>query len=250
LAAVQTRVHHALTQTVKEAAVYSYLFDVIGATDMIRNADALAADSRRDINGFLNNAADIYDAVSDGRGALGGVMSGDMSQISVVSNSMDTISESAGAGFEQFKNWADNPREFFSGLTMVLFQKGTATAFDAFFSYWIAPALFDKYMQTGRHRNAQSYLRSMGVLMDGYNIENGLTFTTWEWSLRDGVDNTGLQGSSFLEGGDEITLRVEYYFDLSRFIRILPEELTKLKVVQQVSTKAWVGDGTRYGGNR
>jgi hypothetical protein len=244
LAAVQTRVHHALTQTAKEVSVYSYLFDVVGVTGLRSSSYELSSKTRGELNGALNNSADILDSIT---GISGGFKSRNLDQMK---SNFELGKSGAAGGYEQLKAWAKDPKDFFSGLLMVLLDKGLDTGFDALFGYWIAPAIFDRYMEiSGGASDAQSYLRSMGVLMDGYNPSDetrGLTFIKWEWALRDGVDNSGFQGSRFLTGGNEIIIKVEYYYDLGAFIRILGPKYSKLKVVQQVAVKAWVGDGKRY----
>jgi hypothetical protein len=79
--------------------------------------------------------------------------------------------------------------------------------------------------------------------MDGYNPSDptkGLTFI----KLADG----GTQGSHFFANGGDIVVKVEYYYDFGAFITILPKKYSRLKIVQQVKTKAWIGDGQHYHG--
>ena len=261
LAAVQTRVHYALTQTAKEVAVYSYLFDVFGVTGMISSADELSRKTKDELNQFSNNTADVYDALSDSKSLIGNL------NVSSLDSIISAFEDGKGAfekgkngatgSYEQIKAWVDDPKDFFSGLLMILTDKAITTGMDALFGYVLAPALFDKYMRvSGVHKDAKSYLGNMGVKMDGgYNPSDpkkGMTFTKWEWAWgwRDFYDSTiaasGLQGSHFLTGGNEITVQVTYYYDLGAFLLILPERLTSLEVVQKVQVKAWVGDGQRY----
>ena len=259
LAAVQTRVHFALTQTVKETAVYSYLFDVFGVTGAISSADELSRKTKDELNGFTNNSADLYDALSEGTAQVKGLNVKSLDDaISAFEDGKGTFEKGkAGAvgSYEQIKAWADDPKEFFTGLLMVLADKAITTGMDALFGYLIAPALFDRYMRVnlggGKTMDTKAYMRSMGVDMSsGYNPSNekkGMTFIYWSWGeYRDFFDKVGFQGSHFLTGGNEITLQAKYYYDLGMFLRILPKELTSLEVVQQVQGKAWVGDGKRY----
>ena len=258
LAAVQTRVHFAMTQTVKETAVYSYLFEVFGVTGAISSADELSRKTKDELNAFSNNSADLFDALSEGYTEMKGLknISSLESAISAFEEGKGTFEKGkagASASYEQIKAWADDPKDFFTGLLMVLTDKAITTGMDALFGYLIAPALFDRYMRVNRHpgtMDTRAYMKSMGVDMSGgYNPSDpktGITFITWEAAWRDFVDATGIQGSHFLTGGNEITLQAKYYYDLGMFLRILPKELTSLEVVQQVQVKAWVGDGQRY----
>jgi len=255
LAAVQTRVHYALTQTAKETAVYSYLFDIIGVTGARSSAYEQSRKTTDELNQFSNNTADVYDVLSEGGSILNNLntssLDGIISSFEDGNGAFEKGKNGATGSYEQIKDWASDPGEFFGGLLKVLTNKALDTGMDALFGYVIAPALFDKYMRvTGRNSDARSYLSSMGVKMDqGYNPSDpkkGLTFTTWEWAWRDFVDATGFQGSHFLTKGNEITLQATYYYDLGQFLRILPERLTSLEVVQKVQVKAWVGDGQKY----
>ena len=244
LAAVQTRVHHGLTQTAKEVSVYCYLFDVVGATGAKSSTYKQSESTKKDIKGFYNNVTNVFDAVSDSRAAI------NSRNLTDVKNAFEKGVNGATGSYNQIKKWAENPKDFFSGLMMILMDKGLDTGFDALFGFWIAPAIFDRYMEiSGVNSDAQSYFRSMGVFMDEYNPSDpkkGLSFVKWgEFDWRN-LDNLGLQGTQFLHNGNELVIKVEYYYDLGAFIYILPEKFTKLKIVQQVKIKAWVGDGQHY----
>lgn len=255
LAAVQTRVHYALTQTVKETAVYSYLFDVFGVTGAISSADELSKKTKDELNAFTNNSADLYDALSEGTTTMKNI------NVKSLDDAVNTFNEAKGtfekgkngavASYEQIKSWADDPGDFFSGLLMVLADKAITSGMDALFGYLIAPALFDRYMRVTDKYDTRAYMKSMGVNMSGgYNPSDektGITFIYWDWGeYRNFFDKVGFQGTHFLTGGNEITLQAVYYYDLGRYLRILPKEMTTLKVVQHVQGKAWVGDGQRY----
>lgn len=228
LAAVQSRVHYALTQTAKEVSVYSYLFELTGVTAALDSLGGYAEPSKEELNGVLEN--------------LNGLTGNDFNSLDDFNDAVDSVEAIA----KQAKAWADNPKDFFTGMMWVALEKGADMGMDALFGYVIAPALFDKYMKVGS-TSTERYFKNMGISMDGYNrsdVKKSVTFIKlgWDWS----VDGSGLQGSHFLtESRGEITVKVEYYADFG-VLNILPKDFRKLKIVQQVKTKAWVGDGERY----
>ena len=229
ITALQVRVHHALAQTAKEVSVYAYLFEIAGTTG------GEEGQSSGDLSAFLSGASDILKLLTGGDFPIG-------SKNPQIENVLNKGKNGISSSYTDVKNAGKNPGELFATMLTLVLTKSFGSSYDQLFGFLVAPAIFDRYLEvTGVNPDAQSYLRGIGVFMDGYNQSDpkkGLTFIT--------LSGSESQGSHLLANGSEIVIRVEYYYDFTTFLGILPKEYSKLKIVQQVKTRAWIGDGKYY----
>lgn len=257
-AAVQLRVHYALTQTAKEVAVYCYALEKTGVVDALRKVGSYSEATKEEINGVIGNAFGIFDAFTDGSASVNAALSeGDLrSNYNGLKNSIESAKSNGSAAMDTFKSWGNDPEEFLKGLMWVGIGEVTDVALDSFLAYVVAPFFFEKYMDIENGKDALVYLKSMSVYANGYNDgDESVRFAEWTTSLdsivsglrEDGLDGIGLVGSRFLSHGnaDEISLQVAYAVNLD-VLTILPKNMRKLDVVQEVKIKAWVGDGGHY----
>jgi hypothetical protein len=145
---------------------------------------------------------------------------------------------------DTLQHWGDNPMEFFQGLMWLGINEGTRHGLNALFGYVIAPSFFWRYMGTPRAERGEIRIAPVRA----YDIE----FVWWDFGVdnfREGLSSVGSQGASFLGTryednvpyADIITFSARYYMDLGPLF-----PFRDMPVVQQVQTRAWVGDGARF----
>jgi len=252
LATVQLRVHNALTQTAQEVAFYSHVLQIVGIPGAVRDIRGFASDTNQELDSVLGNAFNIMDAFSDGIEGAATLNFGAME------NAWNTGAENASAARDVMRGWMDNPGDFLRGLIWVGADLGVSAGLNYLLAEVVAPLFFERYMGIYEH-NGDSLVRirdyrgnfaSLNVYVGndspvefGWYAEGGIIV-----QLRgQGLHGVRPGGTQFLAGenADEITLAVRYEADFRPFF-FLPQSRRKIAIVQQVQTRAWIGDSNRF----
>jgi hypothetical protein len=247
VAALQLRVNHALTQTVKEISFYAYALQAVGAIDLMRGVDALAAGTRGEIDGVIENAFSIWDSIAEVPG------SGDI--FGSMENAVNQVQGNTGNIIDTVEDWVDDPMGLVRGLMFIGAQEGMQIGLSYLFGNVIAPSFFWRYMGIEGGADGRAYFDAMPTHQSGDGVSNRVSFVWYEagWyglsNLRGGIGGGYFRpsGTAFFAGSnaDEIVLGIRYYVDLGGFI-LIPQRFRHAEVVQQVKARAWVGDGTAY----
>jgi len=224
VAALQVRVHQALTRTAQEVSFYTHALQMVGAIDALRSLDAAAAPRRQEIEdlsgrmmGTWNNLMDAGNAVTN--------PDADFGRLSEAINQAEGNAEGA---WDILSGWGDefnnNPAAFIQGFMWVGTQYAVDAAISAFVNHVMAPSFFWRYLDGGRPPD--------------------LTYRVAGLSASDIYFR-----SSFLAGpnADQIILSAQYTIDLGRVFGVTNlVNLPELRIGQQVKTRAWVGDGRSF----
>jgi len=248
LASVQLRVHHALTQTVKEIAFYTYGLHVVGVTGFIQETATLATAPTAQLGGMVGNAFDVWDGMSGMTNAT---------SLEGIKNAAGSLVNNAEQGMEAISDVARDPMAALRGIITVGVNEGMATGLSHLFGNVIAPYFFWDYMAVeglmpgdGRIMTGRQYFERMPVQ---HPDSPDISFAWHEFDrgqLRAGNISGFVRptGSQFLGGAGnaEITLGIRYHIDFSPHF-ILPERMrTGMSVVVSAMGRAWIGDGRAY----
>ncbi|MCL1999408.1 MAG: hypothetical protein FWG65_11655 [Turicibacter sp.] len=249
VAALQLRVHYALTQTAMELSYYSYVLRVLGVVDLLNAVEAEGSLARDEIDGNIDNVFNFLDAA------------GSFTNVNSVESLNTAANNTAESGqvlldgvSESIDNVSENPGDFFASFLWMAAGEGIGIGLAYLVGDVIAPSFFWRYMGIRGGPNGRTYFNNMPA------FANTVDFVWWDFSwggLQDGIAGGAVrpEGAAFLSSihgspsNDEIVLGVRYNLDLTQFI-ILPDNLPTLTVFQHVKTRAFVGDGGRFEGER
>jgi len=254
LSTVQLRVHNALTQTAQEVAFYAHALQIVGVPGAVRYIRGLSEDPTESIDSVLDNAFGIVDAFSDGAAGASDL------DLPAVKDAWNSGTEQLSEAKDTMRGWMDDPGDFLRGIIWVGTDLGVSAGLNYLLAGVVAPLFFERYMGIHERQDDNSFIRirdyrgnlaSLNVYMSGddspvafgWYAEGGVI-----QQLRDsGLAGVRPSGAEFLGGdnADEITLAVKYYADFRPFF-ILPQSMRKVPIVQQVQTRAWVGDLGRF----
>ncbi len=210
---VQNRVHYALSQTAQELSMYSYILEVTGAADIIKDTGVRADKAktginelRTSLNGVLNGIQGV--AQSGQSGNIGGV----------IENGQSVGNNAQNAG-NQIGGMLEDPMETLGNF----FAMATINAKDALAQQLVEP-VFEKYMVSG-DASPDEYLKS--------------------WNVVDGMAGMDFSETTFIDSEGNIELVVRYRIKYS--FGALPLPFDELHVTQKAKIRAWLdGNGKGY----
>lgn len=220
IVAVQARIHYALTQAAESMSMYSYVLDVTGLSEPMRNNAQKAGAVQGEINTFAQNIGQVMDGIQ-----------------SLSFN--DQVKDSGKAVVTQVQGWVNNtqedPKQTVKYLINYALYKGTSIGFAE-----LMRPLVGHYLSNGT-QSGDEYLKSMRVIggLDGLEFYNGFNLAN------------PVKESTLLDGNGYLWLRVTYNIDYTFGALPLPwgGKEPKLEVTQTVVTKAWLGgSGKGYQG--
>lgn len=204
---VQSRIHHALTQTAQTVSMYEYCIHLTGLDDDLRVTAGKAAKTRVEVNEFRKNVQDVFDGIS----ALSG-----SNDISSAYSSVKGGYESGKKVVDQAKKWGNtlvnNPKEMVSQVLTLALNDAYSAAFAA-----VAEPIVMRYLSNGS-MNGEGYLESMGVF--NFSIDPAK--------------------SELLDADGNVVLCATYEINFSFGALPLPFD-GSLKFEQTVATRAWLG---------
>jgi hypothetical protein len=221
IAAVQARVHYALTQAANTLSMYCYTLEVTGVANEMTTLDNKANRVASEANAFRNDVGSVINGINSFSG-IGGAAAGGGN---AVSRAYSLAEQAAG-----------DPKEALQLLMNFGLNELRGQVFEL-----LARPLVGRYLANGG-TSGDEYLRNAGVV----NTNSG--------SRRAGLEalefyqfrNMGLGNSVLIDRNGNVKLVVEYEIEY-RFAGLpLPFGPT-LKITQTVITKAWLnGSGRGY----
>ena len=228
LTTVQSRVHHAMTETAETISVYSYVLDVVGAADHLQKLEAKAdkvAEEADELKGSINDVITQLNEIKNknvGKETVSGLYNSGKSAFSKV----NTVGD----------KYVNDPKAALADLASV----GITEGLDAIFGE-LCRSLVGHYLDNG-DMDGDAYLKWAGV-------EGGLDgLDFYDFSLFK-HDQPSRENSMMMTADGDVRLVVNYDIDYSFGALILPKEYRTIHVTQTVKTRAWLGgDGERYSG--
>jgi len=239
VAAVQTRVHYALTQTAMELSHYMHVLEIFNVSHLLRGVNAQASGTQEEMDGVINNAFGVLRSAETVRSGVVGLNPG------AIESGLDGMqSNASGAMVETIGGWGDNPDDFLRGLLWVAGQTALQEGFSYLFGEFIVPPFFERYMRLEHPRTTSAeYFARMPV-----NAE--VEFSWRPDSVLGALEQQGVyglnrQGTILFRGtpyADDITISARYRLEFSQWVEMLLP-LPEMQVIQEVQTRAWTGDG-------
>ncbi len=223
---VQARVHYAMTETAKTVSMYCYGLEKIGFANPIMEGQKRAEKAEGEIKTFKENLKGVLDAVDD----FSNANPGDFEKTFEAGKSL----AEAGKGFwEQGQNLADSdPKELLQDFMNYGIDEIGSQGFQ-----WLLRKLMIRYLANDQ-MDGDTYLKSYGVTKG----IDGLTFAVVDTFDLNAEKNTD---SKLLTKDGDVRIIVTYEIDYT--FGALPLPFHKIKVTQEVITKAWLnGAGTGY----
>jgi len=252
VAAVQLRVHYALTQTAKEISHYSYMLRLLGIANVLAAMDAEGnpaleeIETDTEIDGSLGDIFYFLDAASN--------TTTNLANANNLSGIVETADGTFAAGQQPWSNdISDSPGEFFASFLWLAVNEGAQIDLAHLMGEVIVPSFFWRYMGIHGGASGMAYFNSMRAFADS------VEFIWWDFSwgnLQGGITGNVAppNGAAFLlnahgsPNNDEIVLGIRYRMDFTQFF-ILPDNLRfESEVIQHVKTRAFIGDGGRFSG--
>ena len=214
---LQTRVHYSLTQAANTLAMYSYTLHITGVADGLQILDYRAGVASRGAEEIISDIGGVLDGINN------------LSFRDTMIHGLTATNRVTGAG----ESIADDPVAAMQLVLNYALNEGR----NILFGELVRP-LFGRYLSNGG-MTGDEYLRSVNVIggLDGLDF--------YEFSLPD-PSGAGASNSVLIDQFGDVRLVVQYEIEYKIGTLPLPFE-PKLKVTQQVRTKAWLnGRGEGY----
>lgn len=225
---LQSRVHHAMTETAETISVYSYVLDVMGAADHLQRLEAKADKVAGNVDEIKGSISDVITQLND------------IKNKKVGKETVSSIYSSGKSAFSKTKEiggkYINDPKAALADLASV----GITEGLDAIFGE-LCRSLVGHYLQNG-DMDGDEYLEWAGVEggLDGLDFYNFSYFK---------LDQPSRGNSMMMTADGDVRLIVNYDIDYSFGALILPKKYRTIHVTQTVKTRAWLGgDGERYSG--
>jgi len=219
IVALQTRVHYALTQAANTLSMYSYTLQVTGIADKLRLIDS--------------QASKVTKGVDEMKSDINGVLDG------INSLSFRDVSASGKAAADRVIGWGESIADDPKAVLAIILNYGLNEGRNAIFELLVRP-LVGRYLSNG-NVSGDEFLKSANVI-DGLK---GLDF--YEFTLLD-LNSIGHSNSVLIDQSGDVKIVVQYEIAYKFGALPLPFQ-PKLKVTQEVRTKAWLngrGEGYRW----
>lgn len=236
----QARIHYALTQTAETLSMYSYVLDVTGADEHIKNSAKRAEEMRGKgdaLKGNMNTVINGLNTLFQDNDTSGLTAAEVKSWVDKETGAVQQVVEGGSGAVTEVKGWisdtAESPHQALQNVLNYALNTGGSVAV----SELLMEPMVKHYLSNGL-MDGESYLKLAGVKeMHFYNI-NPL-------AMRQNADGTlefvtGAQNSTLMDSEGNIWITVNYVMDYSFGALPLPFA-PELKISQTVKTKAWLG---------
>ena len=221
---VQSRIAVAINSTAKELSQYSYLLSLTGIQDSITQTAEAASEKKEKINGTISDVNTVFSAIQNlgtGKDFDTEDISGSVQKISDdVSNIKDTSTDL----YETFKSVATDPKAAIMGIAQIAMVDGYNLMMSRLIAAPLAKGLCKKNLKGSKNGDADSYLKSLGVVPNGA----GKYYDALDFS----------ESTIFPNGSNEIRVVVEYNVKVAA---LLPIDFS-FHFKQSAVTLGWMGD--------
>jgi hypothetical protein len=222
---VNMRMHYAVTQVTNELSMYSYLVDVVGATDELVAFKEAGGKLDAEINTFKDNIRNTVDSTTEAGKRTKEIIDNPSTFKDNLSTITDLLESAIGSGeavVDKAEDMYENP-EYYINL---LLDKVLDGAVDYIVANHIIKPMMEKYLENG-DTTADTYLNAnnIGTDIEPYNYDT-LDFDT----------------RFFMNKNGDIIVTVTY--DIDYTFGFLPLDFTKLSFTQSAKTRAWIGEDT------
>lgn len=228
LAAVQARIHNALTQTAETISMYSYVLELTGAAPHLKNLAGKADQVDTEANAFKSSLNKVLDGVSSIRAG------------NVTRANADMVYQGGAEVYDRASGWVNDtiadPKSTLQYLLDYALQSGVDVAFEA-----VARQFMAHYLRNGS-MSADDFLTAFDVEdgMDGLDFYSFAMFS---------LSESGKNNSRLLTADGDVKLVVQYELEYVFGALPLPSEMKTLHITQQAKTRAWLGGyGEGYSG--
>lgn len=199
--AVQARMHYAITQAAETVSMYCYTLEVAGISDEIMTMAGKKENLKSEVEKMEDNITGLFNGIQN--------------------LNLEEVGTYGSAAGQQAQGWIDDTMSDPKRVLQDFVQAALSDAGDWAFSAFLH-GLIERYLGNGMMTGEQ-YLESAGV------------------SDVDFFDPIKSASSSLLTSDGNVKIVVSYDINLDFFAAVLPFADPKIHVVQEVTTKAWLG---------
>lgn len=240
IVAVQARMHYAMTQTAQTLSMYSYVLDVTGADEHIKNSAKRAEEMRGKGDALKTNMNTVIGGLNTlfAREDSSGLTPAEVKNwIDEETGAVKQVVQGGSGAITEVKGWVSDTIESPHTALQNVLNYALNTGGSVAVSEVLMEPLVKHYLSNGL-MDGTSYLKAAGVKeLHFYNL-NPL-------AMRQNADGTlefatGGQNSTLMDSDGNIWITVNYVMDYSFGALPLPFA-PELKISQTVKTKAWLG---------